>query len=96
MTKYDIVGRDERIECPSLRKDVTEDRVERFTTYAPAGSLLAVSRAPELPWEVTRPERSGVDRVGDVDDRLAVSASPKSATTAAALRYRTARMTIDK
>ena len=65
-----------------------------LTTCAPAGAALAISCAPELPSGVTKPLKSGVMGLVMSTMTLPCSASPYSPTTAAALAYGTARITM--
>ena len=72
-----------------------ENRVlNALTTCAPAGAALAISCAPELPSGVTKPLKSGVTGLVMSMMTLPCRASPYSLTTAAALAYGTARMTM--
>jgi|GEM_PF-6371594 len=64
-----------------------------FTTYALAGTALAISCAPEVPSGVTSPVASAVEVLEMSMTTLPASASPYWATTGTALAYGTARMT---
>src|SRR6266496_2898147 len=71
-----IVGRDERVETSTLSKYVAEDSVERLHDMRAGGAPLAISCAPELPWGVTRPERSAATGLVMSIITLPSSASP--------------------